>query len=247
MLDIDLDLEADLGVDTVKQAEMFAAVRAAYNIPRDENMKLRDFPTLAHVIQFARERRPAAAKTTSLEQPRNDPVIERCCDCASPKPAAASRPRPVLAGFEAANKIPRRIPVPDLRPPLNVCKPTGVTLGQGSRVVLMADNGGVGDALAQTSPQPWCRGTAHRPDTRCRCPCRMPQTVAHRWAGAGCVLAACARSRRRTRDDDTRGLARGVACAREVAVRHHAHSVRADCRAGYLPGFGDSTRRTPWL
>ncbi len=61
MLDIDLDLEADLGVDTVKQAEMFAAVRAAYNIPRDENMKLRDFPTLAHVIQFARERRPAAA------------------------------------------------------------------------------------------------------------------------------------------------------------------------------------------
>ncbi len=56
MLDLDLDLEADLGVDTVKQAEMFAAIRAAYNIPRDENLKLRDFPTLAHVIQFARER-----------------------------------------------------------------------------------------------------------------------------------------------------------------------------------------------
>ena len=54
MLDLDLDLEADLGVDTVKQAEMFAAVRAAYNIPRDENLKLRDFPTLAHVIRFAR-------------------------------------------------------------------------------------------------------------------------------------------------------------------------------------------------
>src|ERR1035438_8781383 len=51
MLDLDLDLEADLGVDTVKQAEMFAAVRAAYNIPRDENLKLRDFPTLASVIQ----------------------------------------------------------------------------------------------------------------------------------------------------------------------------------------------------
>ena len=56
MLDLDLDLEADLGVDTVKQAEMFAAVRAAYNIPRDENMKLRDFPTLAHVIKFAHDR-----------------------------------------------------------------------------------------------------------------------------------------------------------------------------------------------
>ena len=29
MLDLDLDLEADLGVDTVKQAEVFAAVREA--------------------------------------------------------------------------------------------------------------------------------------------------------------------------------------------------------------------------
>ena len=56
MLDLDLDLEADLGIDTVKQAEMFAAIRAAYNIPRDENLKLRDFPTLAHVIKFAQDR-----------------------------------------------------------------------------------------------------------------------------------------------------------------------------------------------
>ena len=56
MLDLDLDLEADLGVDTVKQAEMFASVRAEYHIPRDENLKLRDFPTLAHVIQFAHDK-----------------------------------------------------------------------------------------------------------------------------------------------------------------------------------------------
>ena len=61
MLDLDLDLEADLGVDTVKQAEMFAAIRAAYNIPRDENAKLRDYPTLAHVIRFVYERRPDLA------------------------------------------------------------------------------------------------------------------------------------------------------------------------------------------
>ena len=47
MLDLDLDLEADLGVDTVKQAEMFAAIREIYSIPRDENRKLRDYPTLA--------------------------------------------------------------------------------------------------------------------------------------------------------------------------------------------------------
>ncbi len=34
MLDLDLDLEADLGVDTVKQAEMFATIREAYGIER---------------------------------------------------------------------------------------------------------------------------------------------------------------------------------------------------------------------
>ena len=33
MLDLDLDLEADLGVDTVKQAELMAAIRGIYNIP----------------------------------------------------------------------------------------------------------------------------------------------------------------------------------------------------------------------
>src|SRR5271167_2533269 len=63
MLDVDLDLEADLGVDTVKQAEMFAAIREIYNIPRDENRKLRDYPTLAHVIRFVYEKRPDLART----------------------------------------------------------------------------------------------------------------------------------------------------------------------------------------
>ena len=70
MLDLDLDLEADLGVDTVKQAEVFAAVRAAYNIPRDENVKLRDFPTLAHVIRFAQDRQAAVAAARLLRPPR---------------------------------------------------------------------------------------------------------------------------------------------------------------------------------
>ncbi len=58
MLDLELDLEADLGVDTVKQAETFAAVREAYGIARQESLKLRDFPTLKHVVQFVYDFRP---------------------------------------------------------------------------------------------------------------------------------------------------------------------------------------------
>ncbi len=52
MLDLELDLEADLGIDTVKQAELFAAIRTHYNIPRREDLRLSDYNTLAKVIDF---------------------------------------------------------------------------------------------------------------------------------------------------------------------------------------------------
>ena len=153
MLDLDLDLEADLGIDTVKQAEMFAAVRAAYNIPRDENLKLRDFPTLAHVIKFATSRQPGVAKmpapSSSALQEKQVPAQEKPAAPASSGSKPATTVRPIPASFDAANRIPRRVPVPNLRPPLTLCKPTGVTLGSGRRVVVMPDKSGVGDALAQ--------------------------------------------------------------------------------------------------
>ena len=76
---------------------MFAAVRAAYNIPRDENLKLRDFPTLAHVIQFAR-------------QGRTHPIPGHKCRT---REVPVTVPRPDLASFDAANRIPRRVPVPE--------------------------------------------------------------------------------------------------------------------------------------
>ncbi len=86
MLDLDLDLEADLGVDTVKQAEMFAAIRDIYNIPRDENRKLRDYPTLAHVIQFVFDKRPDLATAT----PPSAMAITK--EEISPAPASAVSP-----------------------------------------------------------------------------------------------------------------------------------------------------------
>ena len=167
MLDLDLDLEADLGVDTVKQAEMFASVRAEYHIPRDETMKLRDFPTLAHVIRFARERQPGTASAPAKEKAASVPdplpqglianaeiAVPSRSDNAIPALQLAKEdehtavPRPVLASLDAANSIPRRVPVPNLRPPLTFCKSTGVKLGPGQRVVVMADKGGIGQALA---------------------------------------------------------------------------------------------------
>ena len=132
MLDLDLDLEADLGVDTVKQAELFATVREAYGIERDDNVKLRDFPTLAHVIRFVMER-AGGVPTATVE--------------AATVEAATVVGPDVTAGLESCDMVTRRVPVPILRPPLNLCCPTGVQLHAGARVVVMPDRGGAGDSL----------------------------------------------------------------------------------------------------
>jgi len=66
-----------------------------------------------------------------------------------PKAGPVAPVTPIVASLDAANSIPRRVPVPMLRPALTVCKPIGVALGPGSRVVLMPDKAGVAEALAQ--------------------------------------------------------------------------------------------------
>jgi acyl transferase domain-containing protein/acyl carrier protein len=145
LLDLDLDLEADLGVDTVKQAEVFAAVRERFGIPRDDNLKLRDFPTLTHVIGFARDRAQAAAPPAQEAGAGHAGTA-----AAAATPHAHPRATPAFTGdISAAQRLPRRIPVPVLRPPAGWCKPTGVTLGESSRVVVMTDEGGVGKALVR--------------------------------------------------------------------------------------------------
>jgi NAD(P)-dependent dehydrogenase (short-subunit alcohol dehydrogenase family)/acyl carrier protein len=145
MLDADLDLEADLGIDTVKQAETFAAVREAYGIPRDEKLKLRDFPTLARVVDFVYDHRPdlKAAPAPAAAPPKPEGAA------APVKTNGAAAPSP-LGSIDDADRTPRRVPVPVVRPALALCKATGVSLEPGSRVVVMRDRGGVADALIAT-------------------------------------------------------------------------------------------------
>ena len=55
ILEMDLDLEADLGIDTVKQAELFAAVREHFGIPRRDDLALVDYNTLEKVVSFVQD------------------------------------------------------------------------------------------------------------------------------------------------------------------------------------------------
>jgi acyl transferase domain-containing protein/acyl carrier protein len=142
LLELDLDLEADLGVDTVKQAEVFVAVRERYGIERDENLQLRDFPTLQHVIGFVRDRAPGLAGVGGVTD-------EAPAAGTGDQTEARTAGVPVVTGdLEATDRIPRRVPVPVLRPDLDRCRPTGVALGDGARVLVMADRGGVARSLA---------------------------------------------------------------------------------------------------
>ena len=136
MLELDLDLEADLGIDTVKQAEVFALVRESFSIPRQDDVKLRDYPTLRHVIGFVNKYLPAAA-APAAPAPAS---VAAAATVAAPVVDVAPGQSPFVSGL-------LRRPVVTLRPPLDSCKKTGVRLEKGSRVVVVADSEGAGKLL----------------------------------------------------------------------------------------------------
>ncbi len=142
MLDPELDLEADLGIDTVKQAEMFAAVREEYGIDRDDELQLREFNTIEKVIGFVYDKRPdlkdAAINTNGAAVGAEKTAV----------PAVQFKTE-ITGDMEATRKIQRRIPTPVLRPALDLCKETGVKLGNKNRVIVHIDRGGVGKALVK--------------------------------------------------------------------------------------------------
>ena len=89
LLDLDLDLEADLGVDTVKQAEVFAAVRERFGVERDEHLKLRDFPTLNHVVGWVKDKTGVVAGTWRRSWPDRS-------EGAAGRPGAGGRTSPLI-------------------------------------------------------------------------------------------------------------------------------------------------------
>ena len=90
LLDLDLDLEADLGVDTVKQAEVFAAVRERFGVERDESLSLREFPTLAHVIGWVRDKTATAPAAPVPDAPVVVAPVEPAPAPVAETPTAAS-------------------------------------------------------------------------------------------------------------------------------------------------------------
>ena len=70
-LELDQDLEGELGIDTVKQAEIMADCREHFSLPVDESFQLRDYPTLADMISYIDSMRggePVVTRDSGLEE-----------------------------------------------------------------------------------------------------------------------------------------------------------------------------------
>ena len=100
-IELDQDLEGELGIDTVKQAEIMADIRDRFGLPVDEDFVLADHPTLNHMIGYIQRMQggapstPAPAATTPA---RMEPATE-----VAPPPAAASADKtPAASGAHPA-------------------------------------------------------------------------------------------------------------------------------------------------
>jgi len=84
MLEIDLDLEADLGIDSVKQAEIFAQVREKYGYETEEGVNIKQFNTISKVVEYTLKRAnqsgATAEKVVEIDKKRvlRDKIMNYC-------------------------------------------------------------------------------------------------------------------------------------------------------------------------
>ena len=65
-LELDQDLEGELGIDTVKQAEIMGDIRAKFTLPLDEGFSLADHPTLNHFIAYINKFQPESSPSPAV-------------------------------------------------------------------------------------------------------------------------------------------------------------------------------------
>lgn len=90
---LDADLEADLGIDTVKQAQVLGRVRDKFNLRTEQKLSLRDFPTLRHILDYVEKNLAARAEEPVRRRPKV-PVLDLTAR-RSQRPEAAPLPAPL--------------------------------------------------------------------------------------------------------------------------------------------------------
>jgi len=74
-IEMDQDLEGELGIDTVKQAEIMGDVREIFSLPVDEDFVLSDHPTLNHFVAYIQKMTGDTPSLTPIETPTELPQV----------------------------------------------------------------------------------------------------------------------------------------------------------------------------
>ena len=128
MLDLDLDLEADLGIDTVKQAELFAAIRTHFGIAKREDLRLSDYNTLSKVIGFVKD-----GTSPKINEPNNSEASSKSVL----EVQVVEENQPTSQTSQVNEKpITLRVPKPVLLPRIDLCESTGINLENGRVIIL---------------------------------------------------------------------------------------------------------------
>ena len=56
IVELDADLEADLGIDSIRKAQLFGEIGQKYDLQADDDLSLDDFPTLRHLLEYMEPR-----------------------------------------------------------------------------------------------------------------------------------------------------------------------------------------------
>ena len=162
------------------------------------------------------------------------------------RPRQPRRPSLVHGDLAAVDALPRRVPVPSLRPGGSTVRARPASRSSEARVVVMLDEGGVGDGPGQAARQ----GRRDRADPRARR--RRPTTSRARstaWQADGPIDGVYWLPALDDEGDlalDLAALARGAAPPGQDALRHDAPALRRQPVPGRRPpGWAATTATTP--
>jgi len=134
-IEMDQDLEGELGIDTVKQAEIMGDVREIFSLPVDEDFVLSDHPTLNHFVAYIQKMKGGSAPEPTVVEPIAAPEV-----LANPTPETVVPSTPVQSPQKSST---RRWQV-EVEP----CPAVAEGLPIGGTIVITQDSWGVADALA---------------------------------------------------------------------------------------------------
>jgi malonyl CoA-acyl carrier protein transacylase/3-hydroxymyristoyl/3-hydroxydecanoyl-(acyl carrier protein) dehydratase len=85
-IELDQDLEGELGIDTVKQAEIMADIREQFSLPLDEDFVLSDYPTLNHMIGYIQRMQGGKSTAPPTPTPAKAIIVQPSAPMPAPTP-----------------------------------------------------------------------------------------------------------------------------------------------------------------